>query len=163
MYGCRSNETRKNKKCHGINCLQCRSSSQFSFSLLVVVVVLEDLAPILIEIFFGGALTLLVLCVFPFSMLLFRRKNPALPELLLVELRRFGPPEVNLTSSSSSSSSRRRFSDNRSGGGWEGGVVGLMLGSCVVRISCLLGFSSCFWACVESICVSMASSSSSSG
>lgn len=125
------------------------NSFQFSFSLLVVVVVVLPgfavVEPMLMEIFFGGALTLTAFCVLPLSMLLFRRKNPALPELLLVELLRLGPPDVNLTSSSSSSSSRRRFSDNRSGGGCEGGVVGVVAGSDVSGVSCFEGaFSSCF-------------------
>ena len=89
-------------------------------------------------------------------MLFFRLKSPALPELLLVELRRLGPPDVNLTSSSSSSSSRRRFSDNRSGG-----VLGDGEGD--VAADSEEAFPCWFWACAGSVCVSMASSSSSSG
>lgn len=49
------------------------------------------------------------------DVLLFFRRNPALPGPLLLELLRLGP-EVSFISSSSSSSSRRRFSDSRSGG-----------------------------------------------
>lgn len=162
---------RKTEKCAKINCHTCakkkkekrkekkrRYFPRFSFS--VVTAGLDDFPvvdPILMEIFLGGAPVpeFGAAALSAADILLFRRSNPALPELPLVELRRFGPPEVNLTNSSSSSSSRRRFSDNRSGGDravCAGGVVAAE-GSCL----------SCPWACAGSVFVSMASSSSSSG
>lgn len=115
------------------------------------------------EIFFGGVLLLWLLVVLSEAdALRFRRKSPALPELLLVELLRLGPPEVSLTNSSSSSSSRRRFSDNRSGGDWAVGDGVMLVGSVDNRgVSC---FSDFFRSGACSGCViSIVSSSSSSG
>ena len=84
---------------------------------------IDDLAgPKLIAILLGAALALPPKAAAPLSepidKFFLRFRIPAL-ELLLVELRRFGPA-ASLPSSSSSSSSRRRFSARRSGAGGVG-------------------------------------------